>query len=1043
MEITEKWLGDIGGWQAMKTARHLADSNAVTNPKAEGTNVRGQVAQGGKRYAAGLAVRSKSDVENLCTCPTSRARGLICEHSLAVALVISRQAAGEGVRSAGAKTAGVRSAQYAVPSVREAVPAIPAPPPGKFSVFIPPNVLDGSFRGQAAVFLKFEPGTGSASDGRIAAWLKTQGLKPGSMPLMLTKGDLTAFLAALGGHIAVFSGKPSASVDPESRLTLAEEAVRLPVLANEVPSGVAFSLDSSSLKPVLLLERQAWLFCSSTHTLFPSPVLEGEVMRCVGELLSGTPSVQRPLPWLLAHRTALDEALQLRLQGKTLSQLHLVPLPCEFLLQLDGSMQVVDAKLYATFANKRWLALTGTPNEVDGIRFPLQAEGSEARFYARNTTREQAAVQRLEDLGFTIASSTTWRLQGPDKVARFYASELPRLKQIFKIEEGERWRTATRGLYRISPKVLEPASDERKPGNDWLSLDISYQAADGFSISRLDVLQMIRSGRKGMTKDGRRYVIDEDACEEFEENLRDLDSTLTTTGVKVRSDKAQFLLAGDDVEFTSRQAASFQSEEWVREQLPDLAPLLRPYQMEGIRWLEAVARGAKAGLLADDMGLGKTLQSIALIRLLGSPGSPTLVVCPKSLIGNWERELEKFAPGLKVLPLHGASRKEAFGSIPRHHVVITTYQLIVRDLAEYRKTEFSAVVLDEASYIRNPDTEAAKALRQLRATRRFALTGTPLENGVRDLWSIYHFLLPGYLGSRDNFKERFETPLNNGAATPDGRKVAERLRKLVRPFFLRRTKREVLKDLPEKIEQVLWCDLSPAQNQVYRRVLEEGLAEVKEARKRSGSQGMKMTMFTVLLRLRQVCCDLRLTGMAGEALKGLDEEDLSGKLTVWRDRLAEVIEGGGKVIVFSQFVKFLHLLREELDTAGTPYCYLDGQSNDRSAQVDRFQKEPARRVFLISLKAGGYGLNLTAADHVMLMDPWWNPAVEAQAIDRAHRLGQERVVTALRLVTRGTVEEKILKLQAQKRGLIEAALDETAPMMTGLTEEDLEQVLAG
>jgi len=314
---------------------------------------------------------------------------------------------------------------------------------------------------------------------------------------------------------------------------------------------------------------------------------------------------------------------------------------------------------------------------------------------------------------------------------------------------------------------------------------------------------------------------------------------------------------------------------------------------------------------------------------------------------------------------------------------------------------------------------------------------------VRDLWSIYHFLLPGYLGSRDNFKERFETPLNSGAASPESRKAAERLRKLVRPYFLRRTKREVLKDLPEKIEQVLWCDLSPVQNQVYRKLLEEGLAEIRDARKRSGGQGTKMTMFTVLLRLRQVCCDLRLTGMTGDALKGLDEEDLSGKISVWRDRLNEVVEGGGKVIVFSQFVKFLHLLRDELDTAGTSYCYLDGQSNDRTAQVDLFQKDPKRRVFLISLKAGGYGLNLTAADHVMLMDPWWNPAVEAQAIDRAHRMGQERVVTALRLVTRGTVEEKILKLQAQKRGLIEAALDESAPLMTGLTEEDLEQVLAG
>ena len=1020
----------------------------MVNAKAEGESVRGLVNQGGKRYAAGLAIRSKSDVENLCTCPTSRARSMICEHSLAVALVIAR--ASEVKIARPPMGGGLRPTRQplvtAAPAPQPSIPLAPTPPPGRFSVFIPPNVLDGSFRGQAAVFLKFDPAKGDASDGRIALWLKTQGLRPGSMPLMLTKGDLTAFLAALGGHEAVFAGKPSASVDAEARLAIAEDVMRLPVLAKEVATGVAFSLDSTSIKPVLLLERQAWLYCSSTRALFPSPVLEGEVMKCLGELLAGAPTVQRPLAWLVLNRAALDEALQLRLEGKTLSQLHLVPLPCEFELHLDGSMQVVEAKLYTLYADKRWLAMTGTPGEVDGLRFPLQAEGAGARFYARNTTRELAALQRLEDLGFTIASSTTWRLNGPDKVARFYASELPRLKQIFTIVEGERWRGATRGLHRISPKVLEPANDERKPGNDWLSLDIAYEAPDGFRISRLDVLQMIRSGRKSITKEGQRYVIDEEACEEFEENLRDLDSTLTTTGVKVRADKAQFLLAGDDVEFGTRQAASFQSEAWVQERLPDLAPLLRPYQMEGIRWLEASARGAKAGLLADDMGLGKTLQAIALIRLIkdgATAASPALVICPKSLIGNWEKEFERFAPGLKVLPLHGAARKEAFAQIGAHDVVITTYQLVIRDLAEYRKTEFAAVVLDEASYIRNPDTEAAKALRQLRSVRRFALTGTPLENGVRDLWSIYHFLLPGYLGSRDNFKERFESPLGSGAASPESRKAAERLRKLVRPYFLRRTKREVLKDLPEKIEQVLWSDLSPVQNQVYRKLLEEGLAEIRDARKRSGGQGTKMTMFTVLLRLRQVCCDLRLTGMTGEALKGLGDEDLSGKLTIWRDRIAEIIEAGGKIIVFSQFVKFLHLLRDELDTAGTPYCYLDGQSNDRTAQVDLFQKDPARRVFLISLKAGGYGLNLTAADHVMLMDPWWNPAVEAQAIDRAHRLGQERVVTALRLVTRGTVEEKILKLQAQKRGLIEAALDESAPMMTGLTEEDLEQVLAG
>ena len=217
---------------------------------------------------------------------------------------------------------------------------------------------------------------------------------------------------------------------------------------------------------------------------------------------------------------------------------------------------------------------------------------------------------------------------------------------------------------------------------------------------------------------------------------------------------------------------------------------------------------------------------------------------------------------------------------------------------------------------------------------------------------------------------------------------------------------------------------------------------MRNARKRQGQGAAKMTMFTVLLRLRQACCDLRMTGVSEEALSGVSRDDLSGKISIWRDRVSEIITAGGKVLVFSQFVKFLSLLKSELEGEGINFAYLDGQSQDRAAQVERFQKDPATKVFLISLKAGGYGLNLTAADHVMLMDPWWNPAVEAQAIDRAHRLGQERVVTALRLVTRNTVEEKIIKLQATKRGIIEATLDESSPLMAGLTEEDLEQVLS-
>jgi SNF2 family DNA or RNA helicase len=425
-----------------------------------------------------------------------------------------------------------------------------------------------------------------------------------------------------------------------------------------------------------------------------------------------------------------------------------------------------------------------------------------------------------------------------------------------------------------------------------------------------------------------------------------------------------------------------------------------------------------------------TPQTPALPGLASGEASyPTLIVCPKSLTGNWRAEFEKFAPYLKVAVSQGSNRAGLLSQLAEFDVIITTYQLTVRDQDALQKQPWRLVLLDEASYIRNPDTDASKAVRSLKARARIALTGTPVENSVRDLWSIYQFALPGYLGSRDNFKERFEQPIQNGLTSPAGLAASDRLKKLLRPYFLRRMKREVLKDLPEKIEQILWCEPSPAQAEVYRRVLEEGREEIKAARKRSGQGGAKMTMFTVLLRLRQTCCDL-------------DADDLSGKWPMLNDKLDAILEADGKVLVFSQFVQYLKLVRAKLDEKQIDYGYIDGSSNDREAQVKKFQTDPARKVFLISLKAGGYGLNLTAADHVILLDPWWNPAVEAQAIDRAHRIGQQRVVTAYRLAMRGTVEERILALQQKKRGLIEATLDENAPLMTGLGEGELEELLA-
>jgi SNF2 family DNA or RNA helicase len=456
-------------------------------------------------------------------------------------------------------------------------------------------------------------------------------------------------------------------------------------------------------------------------------------------------------------------------------------------------------------------------------------------------------------------------------------------------------------------------------------------------------------------------------------------------------------------------------------------------------------KSGQGALLGDDMGLGKTLQSIALIRwvLQQNPDSKekVLVVCPKSLIPNWVAEFERFAPELRVLAVQGSKRHESLKSIDGYDVLITSYPLISRDLTHYQTLKFELGIFDEASFLRNPDTETAAAARSLNLRTRLALSGTPVENGVRDLWSIFQILLPGYLGNRQSFSERFEKPLQ----TPGDAAIAtaNRLRRLIRPFFLRRTKSEVLKELPEKIEQVFWCEMSSAQGEIYRRLLEEGREEIRNARRRSGQNGARMTMLTVLLRLRQVCCDVRLAGLPQEKIAHLDLSERSGKWGALDERLDEALADGGKVLVFSQFVAYLKTLREHLDRRQIGYAYLDGSTQDRGAEVKSFQTDPQKRVFLISLKAGGYGLNLTQADQVFLMDPWWNPAVEAQAIDRAHRFGQGRVVNAYRFVMRGTVEERVLALQEKKRGLISATIEERAPMMEGLSDSDLESLLEG
>lgn len=454
-----------------------------------------------------------------------------------------------------------------------------------------------------------------------------------------------------------------------------------------------------------------------------------------------------------------------------------------------------------------------------------------------------------------------------------------------------------------------------------------------------------------------------------------------------------------------------------------LEEMLRPYQHEAVRWFGGLARWAVGGILADEMGLGKTVMTLA--HFFGrreddvapgiSPEGAVLVVCPTSLVFNWQDECKRFCPDVVVASLGGRSPSEREEIVlGEHELVITSYALLRRDRELLESREFRAVVLDEGQHIKNSESQTAKAAFALRARERFVLTGTPLENHLGDLWSLFHFLMPGFLGSAKDFQKGFAEAVRRGED-----QVIAGLRARVRPFLLRRTKEQVLADLPPRIEQVERVPLSRSQQALY----DAFLAEARSDLSAEDSEKSRFKVLAALTRLRQICCDPRLIDDESEPATNGDSGEkriASAKFDLLMELLQECVDEGHRVLLFSQFTSMLDLIEEGLKDVGIRRCRLDGSTKDRESEVRRFQQDDGIPVFLISLKAGGYGLNLTQADTVILYDPWWNPAVEEQAAARAHRMGQSLPVHVHRLVAAGTVEEKILDLQHRKKDLAES-----------------------
>ncbi|MBX2860062.1 MAG: DEAD/DEAH box helicase [Vampirovibrio sp.] len=460
---------------------------------------------------------------------------------------------------------------------------------------------------------------------------------------------------------------------------------------------------------------------------------------------------------------------------------------------------------------------------------------------------------------------------------------------------------------------------------------------------------------------------------------------------------------------------------------------LRPYQKQGFNWLWFLYSYGLDGILADDMGLGKTLQALVMLQHAKDQdgGKPNLIVCPTSVVYNWMSEIRKFTPELTVMNLTGPDRHTLYKKIEDADIILTSYAILRRDIKALKNYPFRCVILDESQNIKNFEAQTAKAAKQLQSTNRLAMSGTPIENRLVELWSVFDFLMPSFLYDIDEFRYRFVVPIEE-----KGNIDAERrLRQQVAPFILRRLKKDVAKDLPAKVENITYCELTEKQQDLYLDILEKSRDEVFAAAADGGTN--KNSIFAVLRRLQQICCHPRLIG---DMANGVDE---SGKYEVLKEKLREIVENGHRVLLFSQFVEMLKIVRSSLEVEGIPYEYLTGETKAEERQniVDRFNRDESIPICLMSLKAGGTGINLTGADYVIIYDPWWNPAAEDQAIDRAHRIGQTKNVFVYRMVCKGTVEDKILALQETKRDLVDSIISADQGKGKALSFNDLKSIL--
>jgi len=1056
LPFTRKVLEDWAGKQVFTDGMRVFEEERVVNVAYDARVVSGEITAMPRNIKSSIKIHDDLTADNQCPCRISREEGLICAHAVALCLELlkiyadpDRLAKLDDERRRSARlqeyadsdyiqrvphgTSGAVEASLRLdlkPGWQETLPHGPVP--------VHCTAIVGAEEGPINLLPTDIPFCFSEQDENILFVLEDIAEGPAQADMDVGIGDFLNLLELMPGK--PFShGETVNAAKMEARLLLdldRENGELILILDTALPFMTAGEF------PIYLIKgKRAWAFGGNNFwplaDVLPEP-LHGIYEKPMSIERSSVPrfiKVELPaLQRLVPIETELSEDLFTLQAARP-----------EFRLKVKGSPASLSATLYAQYND---IELIANRPEAKG-EFALADPDDLMGYKVRNFPAEQHALERLYEVGFGGDDGASMNaIVGTRNVLIFAGTHLPSLRR-------KGWRIDLEGRivdFLENAEHATPVVDVQRPpdGADWFEVGFEFDAG-GESLSKADIQRAILKGESHIEKNGRTILFDTDAITSMNKVFEDCSTdegsrsgtfrmgNIYSAYVKSALDG----LDGIDVEATNdwlkvadRQNRNMDVEEV---DIPDtVTATLRTYQKEGVNWLRFLEKNQFCGILADEMGLGKTLQTLTWICMERTNTElrdlPVLIVCPTSLVENWIDEGEKFTPGLTFLNLTGTDRKKRWPEVNQVDVVVTSYAIMRRDIEQFIQHEFSLVALDEAQHIKNRSTQNAVAAKQLVGRHRLVLTGTPVENSVADLWSIMDFLMPGYLGGHEHFRTNYELPIQNGGAPAED--AQRRLRKKLHPFLLRRLKKDVAKDLPPKIEKVTTCKLTKDQHLVYKELVEESRRKLTDMVDTQGFNKSRMEIFKTLLRLRQVCCHLDLL-----KLPGLESQQPSGKMQLFFELIEEAINGGHRVLVFSQFTTMLGILREELERRDTTYCYLDGSTKKRMDVVKRFNTDATIPVFLISLKAGGTGLNLTGADMVIHYDPWWNPAVENQATDRAYRIGQKRTVLAQKLITKGTVEEKVLAMQEKKKAVIDATIESDEEVMKNLSWDDVQELL--